>query len=91
MKVTKSDISLAIATTPSSLDHTNIRAMRSAFLGFYTPKDANLCVVVYATGEADTLENLIKQLKNQNHPIIQVCAVVHTLFFVYIDERRKIL
>lgn len=34
----------------------------------YTPKDANLCVVVYATGETKTLENLIKQLKNQNYP-----------------------
>jgi len=34
----------------------------------YTPKDANLCVVVYATGQTDTLENLIKQLKNQNYP-----------------------
>lgn len=34
----------------------------------YTAKDANLCVVVYATGVTDTLENLIKQLKNQNYP-----------------------
>lgn len=34
----------------------------------YTPKDSNLCVVVYATGKTDTLENLIKQLKNQNYP-----------------------
>ncbi len=34
----------------------------------YTPKDANLCVVIYATGQADTLENLIKQLKNQTYP-----------------------
>ena len=34
----------------------------------YTSKDANLCVVVYATGVSDTLENLIKQLKNQNYP-----------------------
>ena len=34
----------------------------------YTPKDSNLCVVVYATGVSDTLENLIKQLKNQNYP-----------------------
>ena len=34
----------------------------------YTPKDANLCVVIYATGETNTLENLIKQLKNQNYP-----------------------
>lgn len=34
----------------------------------YTPKDSNLCVVVYATGVSDTLENLIKQLKNQTYP-----------------------
>lgn len=34
----------------------------------YTPKDANLCVVVYATGVTQTLENLIKQLKNQSYP-----------------------
>lgn len=34
----------------------------------YTPRDANLCVVVYATGVSDTLENLIKQLKNQSYP-----------------------
>lgn len=34
----------------------------------YTPKDSNLCVVVYATGEAYTLENLLKQLKNQDYP-----------------------
>ena len=33
----------------------------------YTPKDANLCVVVYASGVTDTLENLIKQLKNQTY------------------------
>lgn len=34
----------------------------------YTPKDSNICVVIYATGKTDTLENLIKQLKNQNYP-----------------------
>lgn len=34
----------------------------------YTSKDSNLCVVVYATGVTDTLENLLKQLKNQNYP-----------------------
>lgn len=33
----------------------------------YTSKNANLCVVVYATGSTDTLENLIKQLKNQTY------------------------
>ena len=26
----------------------------------YTPKDANLCVVVYASGNTNTLENLIR-------------------------------
>ncbi len=34
----------------------------------YTSKDSNICVVVYATGETRTLENLIKQLKNQAYP-----------------------
>ena len=41
MKITKADISNAIANTPSSLDKANIRAMRTVFLGFYTPRDAN--------------------------------------------------
>jgi hypothetical protein len=41
MKITKKDILDAIATTPSSMDKTNIRSMRTVFLGFYTPKDAN--------------------------------------------------
>ena len=41
MKITKVDISNAIANTPAILDKTNIRAMRTAFLGFYTPRDAN--------------------------------------------------
>ena len=31
----------------------------------YTSKDSNICVVVYATGEVKTLENLVKQLKSQ--------------------------
>jgi hypothetical protein len=34
----------------------------------YTNKDSNLCVVVYATGVTNTLENLLKQLKNQTYP-----------------------
>jgi len=33
----------------------------------YTPKDSNICVVVYASGITNTLENLIKQLKAQNY------------------------
>ena len=41
MKITKKAINAAIASTPSSLDKANIRAMNSVFLGFYTPKDAN--------------------------------------------------
>lgn len=41
MKITKADIFNAIANTPASLDKANIRAMRTAFLGFYTPRDAN--------------------------------------------------
>lgn len=41
MRITKTDISDAIARTPSSLDKVNIRAMRTIFLGFYTPRDAN--------------------------------------------------
>ena len=34
----------------------------------YTSRDSNLCVVLYATGACNTLENLIKQLKNQTYP-----------------------
>lgn len=41
MRITKQDIKDAIAITPQSLDKTNIRAMKTVFLGFYTPKDAN--------------------------------------------------
>lgn len=41
MKITKKDVSTIIANTPSSMDNMNIRSMRSALLGFYTPKDAN--------------------------------------------------
>ena len=33
-----------------------------------TNRDSNICVVVYAAGKVDTLENLLKQLKNQNYP-----------------------
>ena len=51
-------VSLAIASTKS------VRKYRDK----YTSKDANLCVVVYATGVVNTLENLLKQLKEQNYP-----------------------
>lgn len=33
----------------------------------YTSKNSNLCIVVYATGNCETLENLIKQLKHQTY------------------------
>ncbi len=41
MKITKADITNAIANTPSSMDKTNIRAMKTVLLGFYTPRNAN--------------------------------------------------
>lgn len=41
MRVTKTDISEAIANTPSSLDKSNVRAMKAVFLGSYTPRGAN--------------------------------------------------
>ena len=31
----------------------------------YTNHDSNICVVVYASGKVDTLENLLKQLKKE--------------------------
>lgn len=46
---------------------TSIKPIRK-FRDRYTSKDSNLCVVVYATGISNTLENLIKQLKAQNYP-----------------------
>jgi hypothetical protein len=48
MKITKKDITEAIERTPSSLDNTNIRAMKSVFLGFYTPRDANWSYELHA-------------------------------------------
>lgn len=48
MKITKADISNAIANTPIALDNANIRAMQTAFLGFYTPKDANWSYELHA-------------------------------------------
>lgn len=48
MKIAKKDIIDAIARTPASLDKTNIRAMNSVFLGFYTPKDANWSYELHA-------------------------------------------
>ena len=46
---------------------TTVKPVRK-FRDKYTSKDANLCVVVYASGVTNTLENLIKQLKNQTYP-----------------------
>ncbi len=53
MKITKADISNAIANTPASLDKTNIRGMKTAFLGFYTPKDANWSYELHAISVDD--------------------------------------
>ncbi len=33
----------------------------------YTSRDSNLCVILYASGDAGTLEYLIRQLKNQTY------------------------
>lgn len=41
MKIAKKDITAAIERTPEFLDGANIRIMKSVFLGFFTPKDAN--------------------------------------------------
>ena len=48
MKITKTDITAAIARTPSSLDNVDIRSMRSVFLGFYTPSNANWSYELHA-------------------------------------------
>ena len=48
MKITKKDITDAIERTPSSLDKANIRVMRSVFLGFYTPREANWSYELHA-------------------------------------------
>lgn len=54
MKLTKKDITTAIANTPASLDKTDIRAMRSVLLGFYTPKDANWSYELHAISVDNT-------------------------------------
>ena len=48
MKITKKDITAAIARTPATLDNTNIRAMNSVLLGYFTPKDANWSYELHA-------------------------------------------
>ena len=54
MKITKKDITDTIASTPASLDKANIRAMKSVFLGFYTPKDANWSYELHAISVDNT-------------------------------------
>lgn len=48
MRLTKADISNAIANTPIALDNANIRAMQTVFLGFYTPREANWSYELHA-------------------------------------------
>lgn len=45
---------------------TNLKS-RKKIRDKYTSKDSNICVAVYATGEAKNLENIIQQLKNQEY------------------------
>ena len=45
---------------------TSMKPVRK-FRDRYTSKDSNLCVVVYASGVSNTLENLIRQLENQTY------------------------
>lgn len=54
MKITKADITNAIANTPSSMDKMDIRAMKSLFLGFYTPRDANWSWELHVISVNDT-------------------------------------
>lgn len=53
MKITKKDITDAIARTPASMDKTNIRAMNSILLGYYTPRDANWSYELHAISVDD--------------------------------------
>ena len=46
----------------------------------YTSKDSNMCIVVYASGEAGTLEYLIRQLKNQTY------SQEHYIIYVVLDK-----
>lgn len=56
------------------------RKVRDKFL----PTNANLCVVVYANGASDTLENLLKQLKNQTY------ARQHYTIYAILDKCENI-
>ena len=53
MKISKADISKAIANTPKSFDNTNIRDMKTSFIGFYTPKDTNWSWELHAISVAN--------------------------------------
>ena len=48
MKITKKDVTEAIARTPASLDHTNIRSMQSVLLGYFTPQNVNWSYELHA-------------------------------------------
>lgn len=48
MKFTKKAIKTFMENTPAALDHTDIRAMESIFLGTYQRGDANWCWEVHA-------------------------------------------
>lgn len=48
MKILKKDIDAAIANAPCSLDKANIRAMKSVFLGYYTPLSSNWSYELHA-------------------------------------------
>ena len=56
------------------------RKVRDKFL----PTNANLCIVVYAHGVSDTLENLLKQLKNQTY------ARQHYTIYAILDKCENI-
>lgn len=53
MKITKKDITTAMANTPDSLADKNIRAMNSVLLGYFTPKDANWSWELHAISVED--------------------------------------
>lgn len=48
MKIAKKDVTDAIARTPEFLDGANIRIMKSVFLGFFSPANANWSYELHA-------------------------------------------
>ncbi len=50
----------------------------------FTNKDLNICVVVYASGKCDTLENLLNQLKNQNY------SKTHYTIYAILDKCESV-